>query len=629
MSQKSFWQRLVVLGAWVVLMVSGSPAWAVDCTHHFPLAQAEREVWLNDRSVSKGTVALPDTLQRHWREEGFRARYTLDVSPCTQEAGHGLWLYRVGAPYRLSIDGQRAFPELPKLEKSTSKALNGRSPMLFALPQGAKEVAIELAAMPYIPSGIARAWEGPMTALLPEQLTEHQYHSGGMFFVSVVTVLVGLATVLLWRTRQQDDVIFWFSMMCLVWGLRGTMYAADIVHLPPLIFEQINPLMVALFAVSCIQTTLLLLKRETPKIHRLLMATGVVFTAAFISTLLAGQGALAFRLVAFLFGLAMLAVMPFLIWSGRALLGHWQAGLMSLGFAALFGTSLNDMMIVLGTLAPDRTSYILIGFSVLLLAYALVCAEYVMRALNTAESSNEHLETRVQEKTRELERSYALLRENEWARARELERARFNREIHDGLGAQLITALRGVERGALNKEQMVQILQEGLDELRMLMDSSDLGRSLYGALASWRNRWDARLQASGIQLLWSVSDDLEDIEMGSDATLQIMRILQESITNAVKHAGTESIRVEAWKEKGGASAPTFELHIQDNGKGLLDETPGTSGRGLHNMAQRAQMLGAHLTVRNVSAPEHGVFVRLSMKWPDNKRPAPEFLPSTV
>ena len=105
-----------------------------------------------------------------------------------------------------------------------------------------------------------------------------------------------------------------------------------------------------------------------------------------------------------------------------------------------------------------------------------------MRALNQAEISNEVLEARVRQKSLELEHSYALLRESERASARAQERARFNREIHDGLGAQLITALRGVERGALDKQQVAQTLQEGLDELRLLMDSSDLGQSLHLSL---------------------------------------------------------------------------------------------------------------------------------------------------
>lgn len=619
------WRLLLGLCCWLALTTG--LARASDCSAITPLAHAQRQVWLDGRLQAQDTVSLPDALHRDWRREGFRARYTLDVSACTHQPGQSLWLFRVGAPYTLTIDGAAAVPELPRVGSATVTAFNGRTPMLFALPQGARTLTIELRTMPFIPAGMARAEIGPMNALLPRHLAAYNQHSGGMYVVSLVTLLVGLGSVLLWRTRRQDNVIFWFSMMCLTWGTRGVMYAGDAVHLPPLLFEQINPFTVSLFAVSCIQTTLLLLGMQTRQRHRALMGAGIGFTATFALTLALGQGALLVRGLSYLFGLTMLGTMPFVLWSGRDVLGRWRAGLMALGFAALFGASLNDVLIVVGTLPPDRTSFILLGFTTVLLAYALVCAEYVMRALNQAEISNELLEARVREKSSELERSYALLRESERASARAQERARFNREIHDGLGAQLITALRGVERDALSKHQVVQTLQEGLDELRLLMDASDLGRSLHGALVSWRNRWDARLQAIGLQLHWSVADDLDGLELGSDATLQIMRVLQESVTNTLKHAGARNIHIRAWRETG--EVDTLRLDIQDDGQGLPVSGPTGSGRGLRHMAQRADKLGARLLVSHAPAPQSGVLVSLALPLPEGDFPSSDAAPLTA
>lgn len=619
----SAWVRVRV---WLLALVCqpALPAPAADCSHHAPVAQAVREVWLDGQAIKPQPVNLPDRLERGWRREGFRARYTLDVSGCTALPGQGLWLFRIGAPYRLNIDGIATLPELPHISGSAATVFNGRTPMLFALPQGARQVQIELITMPYIPAGVARAWTGPMTALLPEHIPAYNQHSGGMLIVSIVTVLVGVGVIVLWRARRHDRLIFWFGMMCLTWGGRGTLYAGDALHLPPLLYEQTNPFSVSLFAVACFQTTLLLLGKRTARRHRALMGVGAGFTAAFALSLLAGQGALVVRSASFLFGLVMLAVMPFLLWSGRAVLGRWRAGLMALGFVALFAASLNDMLIVLGVLPPDRASLILLGFSTVLLAYALVCADYVMRELSRAESSNELLEARVREKSRELEHSYTLLRESERASARAQERARFNREIHDGLGAQLITALRGVERDALSKDQVVQTLQEGLDELRLLMDSADLGRSLHGALVAWRNRWDARLQAIGLQLHWSVADDLDGLELGSDATLQIMRVLQESVTNTLKHAGAQHISIWAWREAGTVDA--LRLEIQDDGRGLPAQPTAASGRGLRHMTQRAERLGARLVVANAPAPQRGVLVSLSLPLREGDFPSSDAAP---
>lgn len=217
-----------------------------------------------------------------------------------------------------------------------------------------------------------------------------------------------------------------------------------------------------------------------------------------------------------------------------------------------------------------------------------------------------------------------LLRESERASARAQERARFNREIHDGLGAQLITALRGVERGALDKTQLAQTLQEGLDELRLLMDSTDLGQSLHQALAAWRNRWDPRLQALDMALHWSADPALDGLELGSDATLQVMRVLQEAVTNAVKHARAHSVTVRTWLNPG--AAPTLVLEVRDDGVGLLPGSGHPSGRGLGNMRQRAERLGAELVVDNAPPPWTGTVVRLQLPLREGEYPRSDPVP---
>ena len=236
------------------------------------------------------------------------------------------------------------------------------------------------------------------------------------------------------------------------------------------------------------------------------------------------------------------------------------------------------------------------------------------------------------EKNAALQASYAAVREaelqTERRQARTQERERLNREMHDGLGAQLITALRGVERGALSKDQVADALQQGLDELRLLMDASDLGRSLHGALLAWRNRWEDRLLAVGIVLEWQLDAALEHVELGSDTTLQIMRVLQEATTNVVKHADASVLHVSASRQN-----DALVLEIADNGRGLPaplanvsnwvpgltpepTPQPGNSvygkGRGLRNMRQRCDQMGATLQVTALTGPQRGTCVLLTL-----------------
>ena len=76
----------------------------------------------------------------------------------------------------------------------------------------------------------------------------------------------------------------------------------------------------------------------------------------------------------------------------------------------------------------------------------------------------------------------------------------------------------------------------------MMMDSADMGADLSAALAAWRNRWDNRLGAAGVQLHWHLDDALDNMALDSDALLQIMRILQEAATNVVKHSGARNLQ---------------------------------------------------------------------------------------
>jgi signal transduction histidine kinase len=265
---------------------------------------------------------------------------------------------------------------------------------------------------------------------------------------------------------------------------------------------------------------------------------------------------------------------------------------------------------------------------VLVLVVGALVGERALRALQRAEGLNAELAQRVTEKNTELAQFYAqqrdaeLLAEREGARLHE--RERLTREMHDGIGAQLMTALRGVERGAYGKEQVAQSLQDGLDELRLLMDSADVGRSLQGALATWRNRWDARLAAVGLGLVWEIDGAIEGVVLPEDTVLQLMRIVQEAVTNAVKHANASYITVNA-----GLAGAVLHLEICDNGAGLpaqtLASTPDltsntTTQRGLRHIAHRASAIGAQCSVRSLAAPAHGVCVRVSLPVATNSSP---------
>ena len=232
-----------------------------------------------------------------------------------------------------------------------------------------------------------------------------------------------------------------------------------------------------------------------------------------------------------------------------------------------------------------------------LLALATPLVDRVVRVLGEAETARAELETRVREREQLLKRNYERLRESERLQVQAQERQRIMQDMHDGLGSQLLSSLMLVERGAVSQPQIVQILRESIDDMRLAIDAlaaEDAG--LLSALGNLRYRMEPRLKAVGIDLAWDARGLPEEIDINPDAVLPILRIVQESLTNALKHSQARAVHVVIAVERG-SDAEWLVLRVTDNGKGIVEERVG--GRGLLNMRNRANRIGAQLKIETV------------------------------
>ena len=551
-------------------------------------------------------VALPDQVPGAARTERARIRYQLDVSPCAAEPAAALWLFRLGAPYRIHADGQplallnaRALlsPDavMSRLPLAVNGVHNGRMPALFALPVGARQVTVELQTLPYFPTGLVRVQAGPTHILLLVQARAHEVAVAYVETASVVLLVICVMALLLWSSRRADLALLWLAVTCGLWGWRGLAYFGHRVYLDPLAFEQFNSLNIVLASGALSASILHLLGGTRRWERRTLLANVVLCTLAFGVADAVGQGARAVRALCLLSSFVLVGWVTWRAWQGRRDGSGRHRGTLLAGLIVLMACGTHDLLLLGGAMSPDRPSFIFWGFVALLLGIAFLSARYVVLTLNRAERSNEELEQRIAHKSGELEASYARLRESEQDAARTQERERLLRDMHDGLGAQLMTALRGVERGALDREQLTQSLQDSLDELRLLMDSADMAHYLPGALAAWRNRWDHRLAAAGVTLEWRIAESLDEVELPGDKVLHVMRILQEAATNVVKHAHAAHMVLEAGVA-GDGEAPVLRIVIRDNGTGVTGGPARPGGRGLRNMRHRAAQVGGELVV---------------------------------
>jgi signal transduction histidine kinase len=244
----------------------------------------------------------------------------------------------------------------------------------------------------------------------------------------------------------------------------------------------------------------------------------------------------------------------------------------------------------------------------LLLAMTAAFLARNFRLFQSQGALNAMLQAKVTQREAELVeaavREQALVR----AQAHDEERRRIMRDLHDGLGSQLMTMMLTARLGEADPPKVAEGLQGVIDEMRLMVDSMDsVGESLESALATFRARIQPRVEAAGFAFHWRQDKTLPAPDLGPRDVLQVFRIMQESVTNALRHSGGTAIKVEV----SAAGADGVAITIADNGKGGAQS--GEAGRGLANMKNRARALGADYALTSTSG--EGTRVTLTLRQP--------------
>lgn len=191
----------------------------------------------------------------------------------------------------------------------------------------------------------------------------------------------------------------------------------------------------------------------------------------------------------------------------------------------------------------------------------------------------------------DLEESNHKLREIERSQTLQKERQRLMQDMHDGLGSSLLSALRVVEKGNMPSQEVAQVLKECIDDLKLAIDSIEpVDQDLLLLLATLRFRIGTRLENSGINLRWNVTT-IPPLEwLDPTSSLHALRILQEALTNIIKHSGADEVSLSTH-----STETQVFVEIADNGCGFDPQSaPANGGRGLLNQSQRATAIGAEI-----------------------------------
>ena len=193
--------------------------------------------------------------------------------------------------------------------------------------------------------------------------------------------------------------------------------------------------------------------------------------------------------------------------------------------------------------------------------------------------------------------------------AREEERRRLRRDLHDGLGPQLAAVTMKAEaacdllavdpgRSEVLLEDIIARTQEAITDVRRLVYGlrppalDELG--LLGALRTQA----AHGEHNGLSVAVEAPEDLPPLSAAVEVAAY--RIVLEAVNNAARHAGARSCAVSL-----AVDGDLLRLDITDDGRGIPDDRP--AGVGLHSMRERAEELGGSCVVE--ASSEGGTRVR--------------------
>jgi len=173
------------------------------------------------------------------------------------------------------------------------------------------------------------------------------------------------------------------------------------------------------------------------------------------------------------------------------------------------------------------------------------------------------------------------------------ERQRIMRDLHDSLGAKLLTLTHKLTAPD-DKEVAKQALMTLRDTIRLSLKNAPL--KLEDHLADWRAEIADRSDAAGIRLVWQQSGLFEQYRLTSKQVLEITQLLREVVSNALKHADPQVISLQF-------TLTQAQLHIFIGNDGnVSDPREWKVGTGLNSLRERTRQLGGDIQFQLRDAP---------------------------
>jgi len=420
---------------------------------------------------------------------------------------------------------------------------------------------------------------------------------------TALCLLCGTLILVFWVRRPQEKLYGLFGLCVLFWGMRTLLLRTPVVPVDYFLMWRLAYYFTTAGFIVLISIFMLQFSgRNNVLYNRILIGYWLSGCAVFM---LLGMPMRHFMeeylLSGFLF-FNLYAVATILIYAARL---HDRAAIsMGLAITVALGLSVHDLAVQEAWVNMPEVYLMHLGMPAFMLVMIGILLDRFLDTLEQIESVNEKLEIRVAAREGELKQSYEQLRKLERAHAATDERHRILQDMHDGVGSQLLSTLMLAQHTELPQSTLVGLLQECLDDMRLVIDSmTPDDRDLLPVLGNFRFRMESRFRSLNLQFDWCNHDMPQALEVEPDVGLNALRILQEALANILKHAQATHVVVDIFYQP-----QMLRIRIADNGCGFTPSS-GSKGRGVSNMRNRAKKIRANI---HISALDPGTEVALEI-----------------
>lgn len=544
-------------------------------------------------------VALPDDAPRRGggrQHAWYRLRFDL---PEQRPELWGLLLQRPLAAVRIHVNGQLLADSgirRSRLPEYRNDLRYNLSPDL--LREGPNELLI-LSVSVSRKAGLSRVWIGDSARLATYKSARNRIekHWPGLALQAIAVLAVMLLAFQ--AVRPQETAFGWFAAALAGWAGHTALAERNTA---PFGMVGVHQALVVLGLVWFVVFGLLFVHRlmaQSARLHeRAAIGFGIVASALLI-------GLSPWRTLPMYDHLVLWLVVPgVLLLGGLILLELWRAAERSgnrlearwlLPLAALLLViGVRDWMLDLGWIGNWQSlRYLPFAAPMVFVVFGALLLRRHAQALAAVEQANRTLEHKVAEKSQAIEANWRRIAQIERERARYDERDRLMRDMHDGVGGHLVQALALAQQAS--DPRVGDAIRSALDDLRLLIDASDIhSEGLNDILARLRERMTRRLASLGIELQWDFTRSPELPALPPERAIQILRVLQEAVTNIIKHARARRVLIAAECLNDPVSGQPARLlfEVADDGCGF-DLRQSREGRGLRNLAARIGALHGH------------------------------------